>query len=190
MRLSDPGSTKCRFQSTLSLRRATSAHTPDLPGKAISIHALLAESDPAKSSPKPPQEKFQSTLSLRRATTSEYRRIMASLISIHALLAESDVLAFLHFGILEDFNPRSPCGERPVSSAAGSETGDFNPRSPCGERPFLLPLHVLKISFQSTLSLRRATTAPATTLAASSRFQSTLSLRRATPAYKTWSTKP
>ena len=56
----------------------------------ISIHALLAESDP----PSPPQGKssikFLSTLSLRRATGA----------------------AFLYFIPKIDFYPRSPCGER------------------------------------------------------------------------------
>ena len=58
---------------------------------AISIHALLAESD---SPEMPTQEEIE--------------------ISIHALLAESDPplleAAFGH----RDFYPRSPCGERPV----------------------------------------------------------------------------
>ena len=57
-----------------------------------------------------------------------------------------------------DFNPRSPCGERLLPSAAiqdGSE--HFNPRSPCGERlltgRWLLTLPV----FQSTLPVWGAT---------------------------------
>ena len=34
-----------------------------------------------------------------------------------------------------NFNPRSPCGERPVLlSLAPCPAFDFNPRSPCGER--------------------------------------------------------
>ena len=34
-----------------------------------------------------------------------------------------------------NFNPRSPCGERPRSRASRASPTDFNPRSPCGERP-------------------------------------------------------
>ena len=56
------------FLSTLSLRRAT----PSTPGKptikGISIHALLAESDPKGSVHDFKLEEFLSTLSLRRAT--------------------------------------------------------------------------------------------------------------------------
>ena len=33
-----------------------------------------------------------------------------------------------------NFNPRSPCGERPGRSSCRRATHDFNPRSPCGER--------------------------------------------------------
>ena len=35
--------------------------------------------------------------------------------------------------------------------------GDFNPRSPCGERPAIFPRSLGTSTFQSTLSLRRAT---------------------------------
>ena len=55
------------FLSTLSLRRATNGHETTLYRVVISIHALLAESDP-------PDETSSVKVS----------------ISIHALLAESD----------------------------------------------------------------------------------------------------
>ena len=55
------------FQSTLSLRRATDDFPVEYPVDEISIHALLAESDACFSG-----------------------RLMLELISIHALLAESD----------------------------------------------------------------------------------------------------
>ncbi len=40
-----------------------------------------------------------------------------------------------------DFNPRSPCGERPDPGSAAGKHKHFNPRSPCGERhqPTILP---------------------------------------------------
>ena len=37
--------------------------------------------------------------------------------------------------MLPDFNPRSPCGERPVIYRVDRRGAYFNPRSPCGERP-------------------------------------------------------
>ena len=82
----------CRvFLSTLSLRRAT-LNLPSKPiDKNISIHALLAESDPGEVfASKPRRVLFLSTLSLRRATT--------------AVVGTVPDVAY--------FYPRSPCGER------------------------------------------------------------------------------
>ena len=123
------------FQSTLSLRRATSAQQIYMQLMQISIHALLAESDISVSPVSDP----------------------AALISIHALLAESDCSPGLGREAPGDFNPRSPCGERlhlrdrvfhcvKISIHALLAESDwcwwrgcnwchnFNPRSPCGER--------------------------------------------------------
>ena len=102
-----------QFLSTLSLRRATVHLLPRAGGVAISIHALLAESDQAVAVTGGQTAKFLSTLSLRRATldfsyilhlqaflsTLSLRRATLKRqeeqrkfdISIHALLAESDV---------------------------------------------------------------------------------------------------
>ena len=56
----------------------------------ISIHALLAESDEPDGT-----------------VTNTFFGI-----SIHALLAESDTDLNSAYGALDDFYPRSPCGER------------------------------------------------------------------------------
>ena len=101
----------------------------------ISIHALLAESDNQPGKPNKLAGLFLSTLSLRRAT----------------------VLALCSCGGACDFYPRSPCGERPVTTLEGGSDRDFYPRSPCGERPNLNIRQIQKIEFLSTLSLRRAT---------------------------------
>ena len=81
---------KERFLSTLSLRRATIYANTWTLAKAISIHALLAESDRAEMQPLAPRSRFLSTLSLRRATDDLKVPASVSKISIHALLAESD----------------------------------------------------------------------------------------------------
>ena len=78
------------FLSTLSLRRATGIPVIFLGDNAISIHALLAESDDVVSDTDKLYYVFLSTLSLRRAT----------------------VLALCSCGGAFDFYPRSPCGER------------------------------------------------------------------------------
>ena len=127
-------------------------------------------------------------------------------ISIHAPLVGSDRVLKLRRGRYPDFNPRSPCGERPRSQAYGSSLPHFNPRSPCGERHYWVTHYVngLPISihaplagsdharpvdapfqpvFQSTLPLRGATVVAAE-LGTCYQFQSTLPLRGATLASK------
>ena len=145
------------FLSTLSLRRATlffivsglfrnnfyprspcgerrMCHTIDRVRACISIHALLAESDP-----KQPKHQTQSQISIHAllaesddqgANNQPKRQI-----SIHALLAESDNANLRRHRGNDDFYPRSPCGERRKSNKL---TGQ-------------------KLVFLSTLSLRRAT---------------------------------
>ena len=102
------------------------------------------------------------------------------MISIHALLAESDNMSKSLNAKLEDFYPRSPCGERPgCQRPCERPTRDFYPRSPCGERRPHGQKHIYSRAFLSTLSLRRATAKrmePSSTCT----FLSTLSLRRAT----------
>ena len=82
----------------------------------ISIHALLAESDGFARPLRATEHKFLSTLSLRRATTEE---------------VSGDTWQ-------RDFYPRSPCGERQSSRAGWLEVVHyFYPRSPCGERRWI-----------------------------------------------------
>ena len=125
------------FLSTLSLRRATGNSLSMLYNVVISIHALLAESDPrtlltrffpgiflstlslrrATLTPSMVATliSFLSTLSLRRATASTHQERQAQHISIHALLAESDSSRHISKARSQHFYPRSPCGERPVN---------------------------------------------------------------------------
>ena len=140
------------------MRRATGKSTTLTRIAWISIHALLAESDSAKSTPEEAKRyfyprspcgerlrnspallgntQFLSTLSLRRATEKAPYRVAETQISIHALLAESDTRVKI--------------------------TCNF------------------KDTFLSTLSLRRATMTHPLLCNAKPAFLSTLSLRRAT----------
>ena len=61
-----------QFLSTLSLRRATDYVRYCIHARGISIHALLAESDPDISITSNFEHTFLSTLSLRRATAPPY----------------------------------------------------------------------------------------------------------------------
>ena len=146
----------------------------------ISIHALLAESDPAAWQDDEEDE-----------------------ISIHALLAESDDAVLCEGLPVSYFYPRSPCGERRDALPRFRRLlPDFYPRSPCGERQQGAADGGIDWSFLSTLSLRRATCgglaldvgheisihallaesdmSSSTNLHGRPRFLSTLSLRRAT----------
>ena len=135
------------FLSTLSLRRATlSALTPKQ-NPTISIHALLAESD-----------------------AQRFSALHNILISIHALLAESDGCCGCFAVDSSHFYPRSPCGERRANCSCHNARPDFYPRSPCGERQYRALLRQRGLEFLSTLSLRRATSSPPTSVPASLNF--------------------
>ena len=168
------------FLSTLSLRRATTGFDSGTMVPAISIHALLAESDPTMPCTDLRGPRFLSTLSLRRAT------------------------AALSGGTLSDvdFYPRSPCGERRSEGTTATSRATFlstlslrrATRWPVpAEKGSSISIHALlaesdgpRLSsicptrlFLSTLSLRRATYRRLQLIKAL-KFLSTLSLRRAT----------
>ena len=169
------------FLSTLSLRRATGLGVGLYLVTEISIHALLAESDPPVREIVQWEGIFLSTLSLRRATNG------------HETTPNR----------VGYFYPRSPCGERQAIRVKSREyatflstlslrraTADvvsvqhgrqnFYPRSPCGERQLqnLGPLGDHYISIHALLAESdRMCSRQATRRA---RFLSTLSLRRAT----------
>ena len=60
-----------------------------------------------------PAVEFQSTLPLRGATITPTLLDLWQHISIHAPLTGSDVYVISCIGGVDDFNPRSPYGERP-----------------------------------------------------------------------------
>ena len=70
-------------------------------------------------------------------------------------------------------------GSDPMSTMKDIAILNFNPRSPCGERPLILPILKLPIQFQSTLPVWGAT--GRTKLTSTARiFQSTLPVWGAT----------
>ena len=132
--------------------------------RRISIHAPHAGSDEVTWTSSTPTSSFQSTLPMRGATLMLPVKDTSKLISIHAPHAGSDGWG-LHYQtsrtrfqstlpmrgatfrlnlqtyLARNFNPRSPCGERPIFSCGNVTPSDFNPRSPCGERPFIPVFH-------------------------------------------------
>ena len=147
----------------------------------ISIHALLAESDPFTTSMSTRLVGFLSTLSLRRATyaplTSELHCLFLSTLSLRRATHPGQPVR----GMPSHFYPRSPCGERrSVASVAfasvlisihtllaESDLGRQSrrqDRSPISIHALLAESDQLygrvlepALEFLSTLSLRRAT---------------------------------
>ena len=103
------------FQSTHSLRSAT----PIIPfwpkPPLVSIHALLAECDKKTRRTMAQDGVFQSTHSLRSATHQVDATYFLDDVSIHALLAECDLRVDRKRLLVTGFNPRTPCGVRPVN---------------------------------------------------------------------------
>ena len=162
------------------MRRATQVKQTCQTKTSISIHALLAESDPSQLKPPIQAHNFyprspcgerryafvwrcrlldfypRSPCGERRQVKQTCRGITS--ISIHALLAESDFhlrKTFHSFPLfLSTLSLRRATAELIINIR---KIIDFYPRSPCGERL----VHALKLAnamlFLSTLSLRRAT---------------------------------
>ena len=169
----------------------------------ISIHALLAESDPIVRPLLERCQEFLSTLSLRRATRKNYestnyidhfyprspcgeRLSRAKRHAMHIVFLSTLSLrraTMLSFGFFShcNFYPRSPCGERPsVLQYTKRQKTYFYPRSPCGERPSqtCLTLYQSMISIHALLAESDAPRQWGFRLWG--KFLSTLSLRRAT----------
>ena len=122
---------------------------------------------------------FQSTLPVRGATQLVGQRVGRREISIHAPRAGSDPCLPVNMTVPVDFNPRSPCGERPRTLMPLQDNSGFQSTLPVrGATNIRLPiLSVLRISihgpragsdpmvmsrpfqliFQSTLPVRVAT---------------------------------
>ena len=101
------------FLSTLSLRRATLYLDNKTTQLAISIHALLAESDIVILRKKTPPQNFYP-----RSPCGERLETFCQVVSSKLY-----------------FYPRSPCGERRGNeSREHTNNSNFYPRSPCGER--------------------------------------------------------
>ena len=169
----------------------------------ISIHALRGESDPQTTSPQRGYLEFQSTLSEGRATKHLVLESHFVGISIHALRGESDSRHGEIAAEVNNFNPRSPRGERlpaPFSSTGANRfqstlsEGRATGRQDRGGTGQVISIHALRgESDQSKVSgdrhrrrisihaLRGESDREAITMASMVKlFQSTLSEGRAT----------
>ena len=196
------------FQSSRSLRTATSSQAVYWVEGGISILAVLADRDPVGTSVFDDimgisilavladrdncvgkhgntRREFQSSRSLRTATPEEALSALRLPISILAVLADRDSLhaiqsctqanfnprgpcgprqrhPVLAYQLLSNFNPRGPCGPRPASCRMPAAVRNFNPRGPCGPRRQAWISSQRIAEFQSSRSLRTATSCLAT----------------------------
>ena len=104
--------TWARFQSTLPVWGATRLVAPFATGAGISIHAPRVGSDGSIEVDRADQ-RFQSTLPVWGATRCPGQRQRGGHISIHAPRVGSDLNQPAVVQTPINFNPRSPCGERP-----------------------------------------------------------------------------
>ena len=214
-----------QFLSTLSLRRATVSTNNHVgvrqnfyprspcgerlylvrcqrPSSGISIHALLAESDEHAYQLVLWVLRFLSTLSLRRATKLVKANTRKHFISIHALLAESDSRTKTILAKIGDFYPRSPCGERRITTITICTASKFlstlslrraTCAANCQHRSHQISIHALLAESDSTnpknrkrrsisihALLAESDRLPTALRTPHHRFLSTLSLRRAT----------
>ena len=171
-------------------------------GFDISIHAPRAGSDAYCRKALRLVGGFQSTLPVRGATIRSRHITPRSRFQSTLPVRGATGNTGLPGTNAKNFNPRSPCGERPglgssfvrrfgfqstlpvrgaTSVPAGRECKpcDFNPRSPCGERLVQLADKLVLYTFQSTLPVRGATD-KVTYNGKRYVFQSTLPVRGAT----------
>ena len=125
----------------------------------ISIHAPRAGSDNFFTARSSAIVQFQSTLPVRGATMYHFLAAFAVLISIHAPRAGSDQMSIITSKWCWRFQSTLPVrGATALGAACHAPAGDFNPRSPCGERPPYIVSTTGSFKFQSTLPVRGATT--------------------------------
>ena len=145
------------FQSTFPSRGTTYPFFPAVQLIDISIHVPLAGNDLSFSAPQTGTKKFQSTFPSRGTTCSHTAGLPPQNISIHVPLAGNDGRKNSLFAQRENFNPRSPRGERPDFFVLVSSREYFNPRSPRGERPSAYVTKSGMSEFQSTFPSRGTT---------------------------------
>ena len=154
-----------RFQSTLPAGGATGRISAVHRLGEISIHAPRGGSDLRLSRRRGKEEQFQSTLPAGGATIEDAGKDSGMEISIHAPRGGSDLKPIVN--PINDFRFQStlPAGGATwFCFGCGLAGDDFNPRSPRGERPITGTATGETLKFQSTLPVGGATSLPGTIL--------------------------
>ena len=102
---------------------------------------------------------FQSTRPVWGATLGARYGDCTRRVSIHAPRVGRDRAVLSGQSYTIGFNPRAPCGARPVILRDVAAGAGFNPRAPCGARPQLADTMIVDLQFQSTRPVWGATLA-------------------------------
>ena len=125
-----------RFQSTLPARGATGPGSPFGPGSPYFNPRSPRGERPAASSGLHQHPRISIHAPREGSDAENWWKMRNTFISIHAPREGSDQRGSDLGKRVQDFNPRSPRGERPLGhQLSHGLQGDFNPRSPRGERP-------------------------------------------------------
>ena len=145
----------------------------------VSIHAPRAGRDPRRERRGVRRVWFQSTRPVRGATRrTAHNRVRIVRFNPRAPCGARPVTS-AYFIVRMGFNPRAPCGARLCGRRHSEWADGFNPRAPCGARPFFLLILHLMGAFQSMRPMRGATRPPRLP-SARRKFQSTRPMRGAT----------
>ena len=154
---------------------------------------------------------FQSTHPLRGATKNSTHNDILQYISIHAPLAGCDKLSTRRYGYVWNFNPRTPCGVRPIANVRDNPIYAFQSTHPLRGatlrffhrgKLLLISIHAplagcdrqgnskhrhQPTSFQSTHPLRGATSTPSIKSIARTHFnpRTPCGVRRSSRSWRT-----
>ena len=148
-----------KFQSTRPVWGATKAAAGDRPRQLISIHAPRVGRDSGRRLAALRTTTFQSTRPVWGATTRTTGRACrhGQFQSTRPVWGATRA-GSLSLSLSTYFNPRAPCGARPISSTDRTYILHFNPRAPCGARPVHIQFRRIPCVFQSTRPVWGATT--------------------------------
>ena len=147
-----------RFQSTLSVRRATVQEATTARAEAISIHALRKESDLERQPRSASANRFQSTLSVRRATQSATDAANAAQFQSTLSVRRATVRA-RYPPSCAGFQSTLSVRRATRAGGSGMAAHDISIHALRKESDLRLAGSFLRFEqFQSTLSVRRATT--------------------------------
>ena len=124
-----------RFQSTHSLRSATTMSNQINLNDGVSIHALLAECDFDVNELTQKQKRFnpRTPCGVRRKS-AKVKSSTGGFQSTHSLRSATTTRTTTET-LKKGFNPRTPCGVRRNHPPGNNPDNSFNPRTPCGVRP-------------------------------------------------------